>query len=868
MKKPIPFGKYLLLERVNVGGMAEVFKAKAFGVEGFERLVALKRILPSIAEDQEFITMFIDEAKISVQLTHANIASIFDLGKVADSYFIAMEFVRGKDMRAIFDRLGKRGQSVPVSMASYVVMKVCEGLDYAHNKRDSTGRDLRLVHRDVSPQNILVSYDGEIKLIDFGIAKAANKAGKTQAGILKGKFGYMSPEQVRGLPLDRRSDVFAMGICLYELLTGERLFVGESDFSTLEKVRNVEIMPPSTYNRKIPEELEQIVLKALAKDVEDRYQTAMDLHDDLQSFMYTSGNFFARKDLAGHMRKMWSEEIQKEEIRDEQYRHVKAPPPIGSRPPPTPPPPPRQSLPAVSKPPPPPPAPAKRTLLGQGPLGGAPSSTPSTPAFDMDWDEDELATQIYDKPEDLLGTPTASTHPRSGGPRPAPVSSPAPSYGSNHGDLASAQTAAPRPSFGSAAAAPMPFSGASAGQPAPFDTPAQPSPFDAPSGGQAAPSLQPREPTAVTQKPQEEKSKKGPILIAAAVALLIILGAAFAYWPSSPGTIVLTTQPAGAVVFFDDAPIQAQSNGTFVIEDVTPDTVHLVSVRKTDFESSSQQVQVTSGELRTMTVVLESDEEAPTETGFALTTVPPGATVFVDGRQLPGTTPIRVTDLSPGSHTIRAELSGRAAWQRAVEVAAGAVVDLDAPLGVAEIATRFRSEPSGASVTLVRGAERVSLGRTPLEEDVDVSGERWTVEMSLRGHDDWSEPLRIPDGRTTLTITAQLERAGRITTNMTRTMYVRPPDTTVMNPVMTPVMTVMMTPVATGTGTVDINTRPWSEVYIDGRRVGNTPQRGLTLSSGRHRIRFVNPDFNISVTKTITVRAGENTRVIETLSPN
>ena len=174
MKKPIPFGKYLLLERVNVGGMAEVFKAKAFGVEGFERLVAVKRILPSIAEDQEFITMFIDEAKIAVQLTHANVASIFDLGRVADSYFIAMEFVRGKDLRAIFDRVRKRGETVPVPMACYVIMKVCEGLDYAHNKKDSAGRDLHLVHRDVSPQNILLSYDGEVKLIDFGIAKAAS----------------------------------------------------------------------------------------------------------------------------------------------------------------------------------------------------------------------------------------------------------------------------------------------------------------------------------------------------------------------------------------------------------------------------------------------------------------------------------------------------------------------------------------------------------------------------------------------------------------------------------------------------------------------------------------------------------------------
>src|SRR6185369_6175956 len=328
LKKPIPFGKYYLLERVNVGGMAEVFKAKAFGVEGFERLLAVKRILPNIAEDEEFITMFIDEAKIAVQLNHANICQIFDLGKVDDSYFIALEFVHGKDLRAIFDRCKQKpldgSPAMPIAQACFIIMKTCEGLDYAHNKKDANGSELHLVHRDVSPQNVLISYEGEVKLIDFGIAKAAGKASKTQQGILKGKFGYMSPEQVRGLPLDRRSDIFSLGIVLYELLTSERLFVGESDFSTLEKVRNVEILPPSTYNRRIPEELERIVLKALAKDVEDRYQNAIDLHDDLQAFMYTAGEFYARKDLGGWMKRVYDEEIRAEQLRIESYQRLPA----------------------------------------------------------------------------------------------------------------------------------------------------------------------------------------------------------------------------------------------------------------------------------------------------------------------------------------------------------------------------------------------------------------------------------------------------------------------------------------------------------------------------------------------------------------
>src|ERR1041385_6660028 len=305
--------------------MAEVFKAKAFGVEGFERLLAVKRILPNIAEDKEFIEMFIDEAKISVQLNHANIAQIFDLGKVEDSFFIALEFVHGKDLRAIFDRARQIGQIMPIAQACFVIMKVCEGLDYAHNKRDAAGRELNLVHRDVSPQNVLIGYEGEVKLIDFGIAKAAGKASKTQAGILKGKFGYMSPEQVRGLPIDKRSDIFALGIVLYELLTGERLFVGESDFSTLEKVRNVEILPPSSYNRDIPTELERIVLKVLAKDPEDRYQNAIDQHDDLQALLFTKGELFSRKDLAAWMKRMFPGEIEEENAKADFYRRVVAP---------------------------------------------------------------------------------------------------------------------------------------------------------------------------------------------------------------------------------------------------------------------------------------------------------------------------------------------------------------------------------------------------------------------------------------------------------------------------------------------------------------------------------------------------------------
>ena len=941
MKKPIPFGKYLLLERVNVGGMAEVFKAKAFGVEGFERLVAVKRILPSIAEDQEFITMFIDEAKISVQLTHANIAQIFDLGKVGDSYFIAMEYVYGKDLRAIFDRARKRGETVPVPMACYLAMKLCEGLDYAHNKKDASGRELNLVHRDVSPQNILLSYDGESKLIDFGIAKAAGKAGKTQAGILKGKFGYMSPEQVRGLPLDRRSDIFAVGICLYELLTGERLFVGESDFSTLEKVKNVEIMPPSTYNRRIPEELEQIVLKGLAKDVDDRYQTAMDLHDDLQSFMYTSGNFFSRKDLGAYMRKAFADEIAKESAREEEYRKMEAeaaklgagleqfddiegdapaaaanvsaqparpaapaprgkgkstmlgmpavpaavppPPPRASMAGGPPPPPPRMSVPT----PPPPPAPAAPAPAAKASSNGA--------ALDMDWDEEELSTQIYDKPEGNLIAEI---------PQAAP--SPRPSLGL--GNLQTVAPAAPPPSM-STPGMPSPFSPSQStpGMPSPFRpsgpsspglpaTISQPMPQGSPSPFDATSSSAGREPTAVTRPRQESRGSMGPMIAAAAVLLLVLLagGGYLLFGRSSPATVHLTTTPTDAVVYLDNQPITTSTSSPFVIPAVPPGS-HLVEVRKHGFVTWAMRVDLTSGqELTLPSVTLAPEAGTPVATGttgipqpvqgtgFTLDTVPSGARVFVNGVELGQRTPVSVTDLQPGTYQIRVDNGATyAAWASQITIPAGQVMTLPAAvLTLRAVTVAFTSEPAGATVTLVRGGERRSIGSTPISADVDVSGGAWTVEMEHNGYRDYSAPLVVAVGEPSASHAAALEAAPRGGGGATRPPP-PPPPTTSTGRIGSRIGTGIATGVAPpppetrvappsgggGNGTLRVQTRPASQVFVDGRLIGYTPQLHIELSAGRHSITLVNSDFNIRETRTVEIEAGQTTTQSLTLTP-
>lgn len=197
------FGKYTLMDRISYGGMAEVYRAKTFGAAGFERIVAIKLLLPNMAMDQDFVTMLIDEAKIAGQLSHANIAQIFDLGSVEGRYYIVQEYVSGMDLRKVLRRLAKSGRKLSVAQATHIIIKACEGLEYAHNKRDPLGKPLNLVHRDVSPQNILVSNEGEVKLVDFGIAKAEGRATRTLAGLVKGKFAYMSPEQIRGLPVDR-----------------------------------------------------------------------------------------------------------------------------------------------------------------------------------------------------------------------------------------------------------------------------------------------------------------------------------------------------------------------------------------------------------------------------------------------------------------------------------------------------------------------------------------------------------------------------------------------------------------------------------------------------------------------------------------
>jgi serine/threonine-protein kinase len=309
------FGKYTLIDRIAVGGMAEIFLARQAGLEGFEKTIVIKRIRPHLSNQKSFVKMFLNEAKLAAQLNHPNIVQIYDLGKISDSYFIAMEYIFGRDMRRIIPKADGMGIPFPMVYALKIASSVCEGLYYAHQKTDIYGNPLNIVHRDVTPENIFVSFDGTVKVLDFGIAKAANQIEQTKAGEIKGKLSYMSPEQCMGKPLDHRSDIFSLGVVLYEWITGFKLFTGESEVGILKSITEGKIYAPSYFKADIPEAVEKILMKALEKDREKRYQGAWDMQYDIDQFLsqyeFTPSNIH----LSNFLKQLFSDELEEEKKR-------------------------------------------------------------------------------------------------------------------------------------------------------------------------------------------------------------------------------------------------------------------------------------------------------------------------------------------------------------------------------------------------------------------------------------------------------------------------------------------------------------------------------------------------------------------------
>lgn len=280
---PAQFGKYSLLSHLATGGMAEVWLARQHGIEGFEKIVVIKRA--RFLNDEDTTRRFLGEARLVATLEHPNIAQVYEIGIVNGFHFFVMEYVQGVDLSQVIRAALAKAHGIPLASALYIVTHVCTGLHYAHEKRDGDGRPLQIVHRDVSPANVLISHDGAVKICDFGIAKVHSRTSEnTQEGMLLGKFSYMSPEQCQCKPLDRRSDVFSIGILLYELTTRSKLFRSANDFAVLQQIVEGSIPPPSSRVAGYPPELEHIVMKALAKSPDDRYPTAQALQLDLEAF--------------------------------------------------------------------------------------------------------------------------------------------------------------------------------------------------------------------------------------------------------------------------------------------------------------------------------------------------------------------------------------------------------------------------------------------------------------------------------------------------------------------------------------------------------------------------------------------------------
>ena len=298
--------RYTITERVDQGGMAEVFRGVAESIQGFKKAVAIKRILPTLTKNKKFVSMFLDEARLSLHLQHANIVHVFDIGIGADTaYFIVMEYVDGANLKSITEFHKRQGRRIKVAHTIYLMIEVCKGLAYAHEVSDpESGKPLGIVHRDISPPNILISKMGEVKLVDFGLAKATSQLETTDPGVVKGKFSYLSPEMASAQEIDHRSDLFAVGILLWEMLTGRRLFYGETDYQTVELVRQAKVPPIGPLNPDVDADIEAVVRKTLARDPRDRYPHAADLQDALAQILFSKGLKVTSRDIAALVREV------------------------------------------------------------------------------------------------------------------------------------------------------------------------------------------------------------------------------------------------------------------------------------------------------------------------------------------------------------------------------------------------------------------------------------------------------------------------------------------------------------------------------------------------------------------------------------
>ncbi len=850
MKLPIPFGKYFLLEPIATGSIAEVFRAKSAGAHGFERIIAIKRIVAGLSQNADFIERFVAESKIAMQLSHANIAQVFDFGKVGGRYYLALEHIHGRSMRSVLEACRKKTTSLSIAQACFVSMKICEGLDYAHNKRDNTGRALSLVHRDISPQNILLSFDGEVKMIDFGIARATRVVPRAENSFSRDKAGYRSPEQVSGVTVGRRTDVFSTGVCLYEMLTGQRLFAGQSEMSILESIRQTEIPLPSLYNPSIPRELEKIVLRALDSRVDRRYQNAIDLHDELQAFAYTTGDFYSRKDLSQWMRSMFPS-FGQEAQHIAKIRKADVLLDGGSRPPPIPP--------AV---------PSKVTARGSARTSGipfVPSTSPVPPR--------RVAAMARTAP-------------------PIPISkSSVPSVSNKHEEQL-AET-------GIYGASEMPTALGTSGIPDLLGvTPQEPdlSSFlpqtkwegDTPKASplpelRAMPVVFPTAQTPVTAGVENHLVERTVADYLPSAFVSFLSSPRLWYWTAAAAALLVGGLLIGIVVQRGDGGSNSVVATSGRDKDVRGQGAGSLMAAKAVTGNGSVRA---TGETMPNTMdagnnnpdVVATDIAKIDATGFELYIRPAPKQIQWDGVVQTWPVPGLVRRLKPGNHSLSIVApDGYDNYEETIAIRSGEIQKVSIDLERTKIRGAATSVPSGAHATLLYNGERTLLGQTPTSLFVDpqvsyqILFEKAGYAASTRqvqivgdvaiAHADLSvlskeqslgisRPATVSKSKVSAkrsTVSARSKMNKQRTQSTNRTAAAKTSADNVLRPKKSDRM-----------GLVTINSKPSCKLFIDGDYLGRTPKAKIKLVVGRHIVTLVNEEFGIRRKFSMTVRPGAN----------
>ncbi len=864
---PVLFGKYELLGRIRRGGMAELFRGRE--LEDSSRLVAIKRILPSFTDEADYVAMFMDEARLGLRLKHPGIVEAFEIGQVEDQLYIALEHVHGQDLGALLAAARERGEPLPLQVAVRIALDLCGALHYAHELRDEHGAPLGIVHRDISPQNVLISYDGDVKLIDFGIAKSSQQLMRTQAGLLKGKHGYLSPEQARGEAVDRRSDLFSVGICLYEMLSGERLFLGSSDFSTIVRVRNAQVPDLRARRPELPSELAAIVHRALARDPAHRFPSAAELAAALQRFAETSLESCDRAAVGAHMREVFAEvlagkvpEAAPDAGRDtgtgllDAFDDVQAPSAVSAladlEPPST-----VHALPRAEAA-----APelAAELLQEVGPdeeaeaeddddetyedageqmvaadvARQAPSAgddaessfatlelTQASPA------SAEQETRVVEYESTLQGalvegaTVRGRPSPKAHGGRAAALPE-QPEHDEPERDEAEAETEASEPtqtriSLPAAYGTTLP----GVGMGMDWDDDDQSTHvYDSPEHGAPAPAAVPYALPAPARLPSVQVFIPGTQQLPARNS-----GAP----PGAPSPFTNASAPTPAP--YPPSP-SAVPPGALATSQLAPRTAPAPAAGR---RFPARAVVVSCALLLLGALVWRATRE-PARAGLRLTTDPADAVVTLDGVSVGSSgSPFVLTEITPDvSHQVEVKRIGYRSWRTSLTLQAGQTVDLPHVQLMPEPKPRVNRVSAAAAVPVAAPAPPVAAA--PAAPPAATQPAAITPAPP--------QPARAPRS-TRATHARRVSRTRRASTHHETEAAVSSRG---------------------GTGTLRVNSRPWSQVLLDGRMVGNTPQMDIVVSAGRHTIALTNPDFGLHKVLTVQIKAGETVTKIVNLA--